>query len=326
MRKQTVVLMGVFLVSVLGAGIIAEATYEHQQKIAATRAEVKGLPIAGFQKFAADIHWMMFIQYGGSHDVNEDTAEEFYNQIMTIIRLDPDFERAYYLGVLMLGPVDLDLALEIANKGLENPRVRDNWRLPMLAGQFLMNREKMKYYNGEPMDRDKLLLAKYYFRHAMNTPDASGIAQRSYVRALAAVQEGDDPLEVKEITAWYAFWQESRERDYYSMAGNPESDISQILLNQMRIAIRRYPDNPRVHELVDEIVTEAFPRTRLDPVSLMPYDPGDRYSPHSGAKVEVYGVCLACGAVLKGKYCHLCGEDSQPASPAANRQGKPSKR
>lgn len=315
MRFQTYVLLFVVTVAVVVAGGLAGILRQKEMQIASTRGAVSTMPIAGFHKFAADIHWMLFIQYGGSHDVTPETASEFHRRIMRIIRLDPDFGRAYYIGVLMLGPVAPELALEIADLGLDNPRVRNNWRLPMLAGQLLMNREKNKYYKNQPMDQKKVRQAMSYFEQAMKCPGAGGIALRSYVRAKAATKNDRRPLEIKEIEAWYDYWKERRHAmDLYDFRGRSvedgAGDVSEILLTQMRVALRRFPNDPAVQALVASIVREAFPDLRMDPVALMPYQPGDRFSPHSGVKVEVYGVCTECGTVLKGRFCHQCGKDS----------------
>ncbi len=215
----------------------------------------------------------------------------------------------------MLGPVAPDKALAIANLGMQNPRIDDDWQIPMRAGQLLMSKEKMKYYRGQPMDIKNVGRARYYFQEAMKCPNASGIALRSYIRASAAMKKDKRPLEVKEIEAWYDHWKNRRQeldsRDFSGHDDDSRTHVSEILLTQMRIAKRRFPDDPKVEAMVQRIVREAFPDLRLDPVSLMPYGPGDRYSPHSGHKVEVYGVCLECGTVLKGRYCHMCGADSQ---------------
>ncbi len=315
MRRSTYVLIGVFIAATVIAGSLGRLALERQLSIANTRDMVSIRPMAGFQKFAADIHWMLFIQYGGANDVDAETAPEFYRRIMRIISNDPDFYRAYYTGVLMLGPVAPNLALDIADRGLNNPRVRLHWELPMLAGQIVMNREKMKYYNNQPMDQQQLRLANGYFEQAKNCPGAGGIALRSYVRSLAALRPGDERLELKEIAAWYDYWQ--RQRRPLGYYGDGESnrmdmDVEELLLTQMRVAKARFPNDPEVEKLVERIVSEAFPARRLDPVTLQEYDAGDLYSPHSGVRVNVYGICGACSAVLKGRYCHRCGADSQP--------------
>jgi hypothetical protein len=318
MKQKNAVLATVLILSLTLAWKVADMTRQRQAEIAVTRDDVRSLPIAGFQKFAADIHWLLIIQYGGSHDVNEETADEFYRRVMRIIELDPDFARAYETGVSMLGPVAPEKALAIADKAMAHPRLKQNWRLALQAGQLVMQREKAKLYRGEPMSRKELERAERYFLQAMSVPGAGAVAQRSYVRVLAAKMPGNDPLELKEIRAWYDYWKHRRRRFEFGelgrgLVGGDEgsgTSISEVLLTQLRVARRRYPDNANVNKEIDRVLKEAFPHQHLDPVALMPYDPGDRYSPHSGVKVDVYGVCKSCGLVLKGRYCHGCGEDS----------------
>lgn len=323
MKKNDIVLAVVAVAAMIASGLVARKLHAWQIEIAPSRAMLTGVPMAGFQKLAADVHWMLLLQYGGRKDVTAETAPEFERRIMRIASMDPDFSRNYHMGVLMLGAVDTERALKIADRALEHPNARKEWKVPALAAQLLWNKEALKYYKGEPMDLKQVARARQYYRAAISAPGCPPNIFRGYIRTVAALKEDTHDLEIKVLDTWYDQWQNQLDTDMlgatmYEEGNTCGQDVEELLLQQIRHVRDKHPDNPTANALIDKVLAEVFADRHLDPVSLMPYGPGDRYSAHSGAKVEVYGVCNKCEAILKGRYCHQCGADNkQDPAPTA---------
>ena len=334
MRAGTTPLIIVFVASVVISGLLAGKLSKKQQEIAVTRDRVTKAPLAGFHKFAADVEWMRFIQYcGATGGVTAENADEFKDRIDRIIGLDPDFGRIYYEGALMLAARAPHHALDILDRGIANPRLSSEWRLPLTAGSIVSRPQLDKVYRDEEPDLEEITKARDYFSKAVNISGRPDYALNALVRHEALLREGDYPREIKELEVWFEEWRRSAygmmgeygdemmepvfdgEMAGYGMEGGG-TDVSEQVMRALRSASRKHPNHPRLKELSKEVLDTVFKSQRIDPHSLQSYAPGDQFSAFSGKPVDVYGVCRKCGkdssgryTVLKGPFCHVCGSN-----------------
>ena len=223
MRRNDLVLGIVLVVAVIGAGLMAQTLHDRQLSIANARDKMSRMPIAGFQKFMADVVWMRFLYYAGGNQLNADTVEAYDHYINLIIRLDPDFFRAYRDGALMLGPIAPDKALAIIDAACDHPRLKSRWELPMMAGQILVRSEWQNFYAGKDLDPEKLAKAEGYFLKAKNAPNHRPTAVTSYIRtrSLAKSAKTKTPVELAELMEWRDYWQSTR----FEMEGMPFAPV-----------------------------------------------------------------------------------------------------
>lgn len=325
MKQGSVLLLIVFVISVIISGLIAGDLHKKEYKIAKSRDRVSTAPLAGFQKFAADVEWMRFIQYcGGIDNVNDENAPEIARRVNQIIGFDPDFGRAYYEGALILSVKAPEKALKILDKGIANPRLKKMWKIPLLAGSIVMRPEMDKYYKGKPMDLKKVKKAEAYYRKALSVSGHPKYTLNCVMRTESILLQSNEPKEVKELEVWYKHWKKS-----YSMGGGLEmgmmgegdpaggvfggEDLRTSLINALRKAQAAYPNNARVLELKKIVLKSAFNTLFVDPDTLTPYGPGERFSATTGKPLKEYGVCTKCHKILKGPYCVYCGADNHEA-------------
>ena len=208
MKRQNLWLILVFACTMVLAHKVGVKLHEQQLKIATSRSQVTSVPLAGFHKFASDIHWMLLIQYSGSTDINQNTADEYYRRVRRIVEYDPDFVAAYKMGIMNLGPVAIDKAIELAAMAEKSKVARDDWQLWFQAGQMVMNREKLKYYKApegnkeKAMDKGKLRKAKHFFNLALSAPNSNDQALRSYIRVEAYLGDASEDFESRFVKAY----------------------------------------------------------------------------------------------------------------------------
>ncbi len=294
MRKNDIVLGIVFLVAVIGAGILAQVLHGKQVELAKSRGFVSKVPIAGFQKFMADIIWMRFLYYAGGNQLTPETADKYEHYIHWIIKLDPDFFRAYRDGALMLGPVDPEKALAIVDLGAKHPRVKNRWELPMMGGQIIMRKQWQGHYAGKEIDLTQVARAQEYFQRAKSLTGARPTALSSFIRtkALMKGKENDLPRELNELMMWKEHWESTR-YDYdvdammpsdgegIAMSGGAYQslDIEQRIINQIKKVAKRYVQDPdakaavkaKAEELIQETIRDVFPGQHFDAESYIPY-------------------------------------------------------
>jgi hypothetical protein len=294
MRRENLLLGIVCIVSIIGSHLLANYLNHEQGNISRSRNMVRNIPLAGFHKFAADIYWMLFLQYAGANPINKTNVGEFEYKINQIIDLDPNFMRIYHEGALMLAPVDQDKALALLDKGIAHPYIGQNWRLPMLAGQLIMRRQWDNYYSNQEMDIDQVKKAKYYYELAMKAPGRQGTAINSYIRVCAALATNDKSREYNELKEWYNFWQDNRygPESYglgmgmgdgggsggYSPFADTQDygapfDIGEKIISVMRKARAKYPDDEELNTLVEQVKSRIFPGIRFNDSTLEPIRP-----------------------------------------------------
>lgn len=286
MRKENLILAIVCIVSVMGAHLLATNLDYRTTQISRGRNSLNEVPMAGFQKFAADIQWMLFLQFAGANPITQSNADKYDHRIRQIIRLDPNFFRIYYEGALMLQPVNQKKALEILDLGINNAEIGGNWKLPMLAGQIIMRKQWDAYYQDQPMNREEVERAFDYYKIALNSRGRQGTALNSYIRVEAALKVNDKPRIYNELESWFTFWKDKRfNGDNLSLGGSwggadrgmagdidsgPPFDMNEKIISLIRKAREMYPDNEDVNALIEEIRVAMFPSVRFNPITMEP--------------------------------------------------------
>ncbi|MBN1864144.1 MAG: zinc ribbon domain-containing protein [Victivallales bacterium] len=319
MNKRLVVHVLVMVVSVgvsywLGSGLL-----ETQTGIAKSRSELSKAPMGGFNKFASDVQWMLFINYCGSiNSVNEENVDEVYSRLDTILRNDPDFEKAYNIGAMMLAVQAPVRAAEILQRGANNPNLSSSWQIPFLAGYVLAHNVK------ESDDPQHLKKAEEMFRLAVrrSSPPERHVVSSLLRTKAKRIEKRGDAFGVKiandkhaYLCAWYDEWRSSRATDELGGGGGPGTqiigDVDARVLAAAQDAKNSAPDNKDVLKTVDTVISKVLANQHLCPSCLSRYNPGEKFCSHCGSEVAIYGTCKKCGAVLKGRFCTDCGHDSK---------------
>lgn len=302
MRKEDLVLAIIVLVAVLSGGLLARELQRQQAVLAASRPFVSQAPLGGFHKFASDVYWMLFLQYAGANQITKSNAPEFERRVKQIITMDPDFTRIYKLGALMLAPVDQKAALAILDQGIKNPRLRDGWQLPLLAGQLIMRKQWDHYYAKEPLDMTAVENARDKFLLALSRGAPPGLALNSYIRADAALKNNHRPREINELESWFQLYKREHLRgtggngggrgrggrggrggsilasleDGSTQAGIPEEgppfSLTDRLVTAMRTAKQRNPDDEDLSLMIREIRSVVFNNARFNELTMEPID------------------------------------------------------
>jgi len=314
MKRSLIVHLVVMVVAVLVAARLAALLNGNRGKIATSQELLAKTPLGGCHKFAADVQWMLFINYCGSIDViNEDNAPEVARRLRQILRNDPDFEKAYEVGGLMLSVAAPKEAIEIFQQGIGNPRLKHNWQMPFLAGYIMTHHMKGK-------DRD-LAQAERFFREAAqrsSPPEPHVLSSLSRIRAQRMLDGGTNEnirlVNQKQaflhalVSDWKARQRESAEGSY---GGGSPQDLTVRILQAVREAHEEAPADENVRKSIEMARNTVLKGTRLCERCLNPYGAGDKHCCACGNQVEPYGVCSACSALLKGRFCGQCGKDNQ---------------
>jgi len=314
MKKSLVVHIIVIVISVALGSILASYLATEQMTIAKSREELSKSPLGGFNKFASDVQWMLFINYCGSiNSVKEENVDIIYNKLNDILRNDPDFEKAYNIGGMMLSVRAPMKSAEILMRGANNPNLKHNWKLPFLAGYVLSHNVK------DTDDPKRLKKAEEMFRLATqraNPPERHVVSSLLRTRAKRIAQKGESngvPIVNDKhayLCAWFDEWRKSNASQdnlspSSSFSGIP--DINERILKAAQEAKASDPGNKNILKTVDNVIGKVLASQHLCLECLSPYCAGDKFCSSCGFKVKVYGICDKCGNVMKGKYCSECG-------------------
>jgi hypothetical protein len=312
MKKSLVVHIIVIVISVALGSILASSLAGRQMSIAKSRDELSKSPLGGFNKFASDVQWMLFINYCGSiNSVKEENVDEIYNRLNTILRNDPDFVKAYNIGGMMLSVRAPVKSAEILMRGANNPNLKNNWKLPFLAGYVLSHNVKDKD------DPKRLKKAEEMFRLAVqrgNPPEHHVVSSLLRTRAKRIAKKGKSNgipiVNAKHayLCAWFDEWRKSNKgREGFSSASVGISDMNERILKAAQEAKASEPGNKDILKTVDKVIGKVLANQHLCLECLSQYNAGDKFCSSCGLKVAVYGICGKCGTVMKGKHCSACG-------------------
>ena len=97
MKKSLVIHLLVIVIAAAAGSMIASTLVVSQGKICVSRSQTASKAMCGFNKFIADVQWMLFINYCGSIDsIKDQNVDEVYNRLAAILRNDPDFQKALF--------------------------------------------------------------------------------------------------------------------------------------------------------------------------------------------------------------------------------------
>lgn len=311
MKKSLVVHIIVIVVSVALGSMLASSLVARQMTIAKSRDELSKSPLGGFNKFASDVQWMLFINYCGSiNSVKEENVDEIYNRLNTILRNDPDFEKAYNIGGMMLSVRAPMKSAEILMRGANNPNLKTNWKLPFLAGYVLSHNVKDKD------DPQRLKKAEDMFRLAVqrgNPPEHHVVSSLLRTRAKRIAQKGSSngvPIVNDKhayLCAWFDEWRKTNSGKEEMAQTSGIANINERILKAAQEAKASDPKNKNILKTVDKVIGKVLASQHLCPDCLSQYHAGDKFCSSCGYKVTIYGVCDKCGAVMRGQYCSECG-------------------
>jgi hypothetical protein len=319
MKKGLLPHIALIVVAVGFGWYLADNLTKRQLDIDKARADLANSPIAGFHKFASDIEWMFFINYLGSlKTVEGDNIPEVTKRLEKIIALDPNFAQVYQDGVLSLSVADPEKTVLLLEKACDNDYLKTNWQIPFYAGFVVSHHEKKPNY----------AKAAKFFQMALQR---SGSKPESYIvnsflRAKAKEMYPDKDDKFAMLKILYDEWKKDFESKRKGMAPDvgggafaPETmmntsiipDLTERLLKAAQEAKNSESPTPELLSLVSEIRQKVLAGQHLCPNCLAPYAAGDKYCSTCGKPVDVWGICKKCGAVLKGKFCPACGEESK---------------
>jgi len=324
MKKSLIVHILIMVIAAAAGSFIASTLLMDQNKMCSTRIKVGQKSACGFNKFIADVQWMLFINYCGSvGSIKKDNVNEVYERLASIIRNDPDFEKAYEVGTLMISSEAPEKAVELMKIGCDNPRLSTNWKIPFMTGFILMQNVNK---NDLPAITKKLKTdAEGFFEMAARRSSPPERYVISYLMRAKALKLGKTwkPQGTKVtisiindkhalLCTWIneAAMDRGGKGDDMSSASIVQSstkDITQKVLSIASSLKEENPDDANVAKTINELKNTLLKGQNFCGKCMTVYAAGDKYCSSCGVKVVLYGVCEKCGVVKKGAYCSACG-------------------
>ncbi|MEI8246029.1 MAG: zinc ribbon domain-containing protein [Lentisphaerota bacterium] len=314
MKKSVVAHIAIMVIAVALGSLLASYLMDQQNLISVNRDQISKAPLGGFNKFASDVQWMLFVNYAGGIDcVEKPEAQEIYKRVNDILANDPDLEIAYNIGGMMISNSDPVKSADIFMRGANNPNLKNSWQIPFSAG-FVLDR-----YVTDQDDPDRLKKAEEMFRLAAsragdNAPYITSALLK--VRAKRIAQNGKwsgIPIVNDEHALLCAMFDEWR-KGGGSADGNLQPsdsmnipDLKDRLLRAAQNAKASDPTNKSILETLSKVMKVVSEDQHLCGNCLSPYAAGDKFCGQCGTAVVVFAVCPKCSSVMKGKFCSSCG-------------------
>jgi len=325
MKKSVVVHILVMVIAAAAGSFIASSLVMDQNKLSSTRIKIGQKSACGFNKFIADAQWMLFINYCGSAgSVKKDNVNEVYSRLASIIRNDPDFEKAYEFGTMMISNEAPGKALELLKIGCDNPRLSSNSKIPFYAG-FILSRYVDKKDQAAVTKKLKIDAEGFFEMAARRSSPEPERYVISYLMRAKAAKLGKtwkpqgEKAAIQIINDKHAFlcaWineatggYEGRPEDMSStsIVQSSTKDMTRKVLEIAANLKEEYPNDPNITKTINVLKSTLLKGQNFCGKCLTVYAAGDKYCSACGAKVPVYGVCSKCGTVMKGAYCSSCG-------------------
>lgn len=298
MKKSIAMHIVVMIAAVLIGGSMASFLHKSQNDLAPAKSGVSRVPIGGFHKFASDIEWMRFINYmGGLKTINDENKDEVIARLDKIVKLDPNFAKAYHMGALSISNASPEKAVEFLSRACESQSedLKSNWHIPFLAGFILMH-----YTTPAKCDE-----AARFFRIALERSGGKpeDYVVNSYLRAKGRAKNIDNN-KLAMLDTLFVEWKKSNSE---SLETSVIPNLTERLLVAARSAKASSPDDKEIQTVVDQISNKILADKHMCPSCLSSYGPGDKFCSNCGKDVKPYGTCAKCQHVLKGGFCSNCG-------------------
>lgn len=298
---------------------------------------------AGFDSVLADLKWMQTYLRGAPHPIKELSEAEKKVRLAKaaqleqigyaeVVSLDPTFEKAYRFAVLRL-MIDMPReALQLADRGMLYCRenAKDFAELAAYISFKVMN-DNQKAFD--------------YYKKCVEGGPAKDYIGRQYLRTLVRLKGFDPHSEdmVTNVKILMIYNDEHQAQTKMFKGFGPDfgmgmkladgslvqdSWVKPVLLRKTQELLAKV-NMSKAGSLseqdvaaVKKIYDAMKPPSNLCSTCYAHVLAGDKFCAGCGTKVETYGVCTACGAVLKGRFCHECGKDAgvktaaQQATPA----------
>ncbi|MDD5727351.1 MAG: zinc ribbon domain-containing protein [Victivallales bacterium] len=333
MKKSLATHIIVLIIAVFLGAYLASLLTTRRLDIIKIGGRISKAPMGGFNKFASDIQWMLFINYcGGLNAVKKENVDEIYKRLNAILANDPNHEMAYEMGGMMFSVRDPQKAVDIFTCGTNNPNLQKNWKLPFYAGFVMVQ------HMTDQDDPERLKKAEEMFRTALARESSmpyifSAMIRTRAKRLLRRKEWKGVPVVNTEhayLCALFEEWRKggnielgSGEDRVFSGSAATVNDLQFRILEAVQQAKASAPANKHVLRTINEVVKKVLKDDHLCPKCLHVYAPGDKFCSHCGTAVDVYGICPRCRTVLKGKFCFACGYPGKGIAPQRSAARKP---
>ncbi len=328
MKKSIITHIVVMIIAVVLGWYLASMLTTKRSDIIKIENELSNAPMGGFNKFASDIQWMLFINYcGGLESVKKENVDEIYSRLTSILGNDPNHEAAYELGGMMFSVRDPKKAVEIFTRGADNPNLKNSWRLPFYAG-FVLTQHMTDKDDPQRLAKAEAMFRKAIARNssmphifsALIRTRAKRLMQRKNWKGIPVVNEKHAYL-----CALFNEWQKGgdvEDGQVFSGSSASGTDLRPLILAAAQKAKASAPKDKNVLKTIKKVMDKVLKEDHLCAKCLTTYAPGDKFCACCGARVVVYGVCPKCKTVMKGKFCPKCGSSKAAAKKTVKRTVK----
>jgi hypothetical protein len=163
--------------------------------------------------------------------------------------------------------------------------------------------------------------AERFYREAVfraSPPEPHVLSSLSRVQAQKLLKIGSDQgvtLVNQKQAVLHTLLADWKTRQSESMMGGVggyyREDLAPKILQAIQEARSEAPEDENVRKSIELAKNTALKGSHLCEQCYATYGSGDKCCSACGSKVQAYGACSACSAVLKGRFCSQCGKDNQ---------------
>ncbi len=354
MKRLSIISIAVALAALVLSMLAGRNVDQQRSQLVANQAQMQRvyLPRFGMDKYLADLRWVMLVQQMGQVKGGKITPEAgayFADALEAITDMDPEFEKAYTMGAMLISSAVPIRAVKLLEKGVAQSR-NPSWRYYFNLG-FVAQRQLPNAGVPEEECQAKSLAA---YEAACKLGDCPGHVERAWMYQ-ATRGAGSDPVKVLLAQKDFVLkvHTDSFSDDSDSLTGGtnefgPDSgttagrlsawlagrsrSLSHDLLARHLLetdAAKRQSieaDLKAVRAVYDQIRTLGLANAdHACKHCLSAFGPGEFYCSSCGQEVKAYGYCRTCHAangklvLPHGAYCHVCGTKAAAKVTTANK-------